>query len=159
MGMIENIADIVENELGVPVVLWGQNFQAPTDGSLYANIRFAFSTLIGSSVKFDTDTNKEIKETMMYSTFEVELVSKTTEALERKEEVEMSLRSQFSVRSQEDNNFKVFRIGQIVDLTGIDGVSSLYRFRIPIIVTHKKKKETSVNYYDRFRQVEVTANE
>lgn len=152
------VADIITNELQINasrVVVYGGNYKAPKDGNLYVIISTRNSRVLGNTNKFDDNTLEEVKSTNIFANLEIELTSKNRDAYERKEEVIMALTSTYSIQQQEKNNFKIFRNGDILDLTFIEGTSSLYRFVIPITINYLKIKRTSVEYFDKQREVEI----
>ena len=77
--------------------------------------------------------------------------SKNREAIERKEEVLMALTSFYSREQQELNSVKIFRTGNILDLSFIEAASAMHRFRIPVIMSNIKEKRKASPYYDKFR--------
>ncbi len=158
MEMDQIIAGIITNELSIAptrVSCYGQNFVAPKDGGLYAVVSMRTPFILGSKQSFDYDTNEEIKEVSMFIDLDIEVTSKDRSAVERKEEIIMALTSFYSISQQEEKGFKLFRNSSIIDLTFVDGSSSLYRFKIPVTATYNKTKRTPVSYFDKYRSVET----
>lgn len=60
----------------------------------------------------------------------VEIYSRDLSALQRKEEVAMSLHSVYSQQLQEAQSFKIFRNPRIIPINEIEGPARLYRFDI-----------------------------
>ena len=152
------LADIITNELEINpsrVVVYSQNYEPPKDSGLYVIISTTLSRTLGTSNQFDKDTNEEIKSVSSFVNMTVEITSKNRDALTRKEEVLLALVSNYSLQKQEENNIKLFRNLEILDLTFIEGSSSLYRFQIPVTCTRLLTKRKVVDYFDKQRENEI----
>jgi hypothetical protein len=104
---------------------------------------------------FDSETGEEVKTVVSYQNFDIDITSKNEDAIDKKEEVVMSIKSQFSLNLQEKYGFKIFRTGDIQDLSFIEGASALKRFRIPVRVSMIHEKRTLVDIYDKFRDTAI----
>lgn len=152
------LCDVITNELAISatrVVVYNQNWKAPTDDALFIVVKTVREKIIGSNNNFDPDTNEEVKTVSSFIFLDIEITSKDRSALERKEEVLMSLTSTYSRRQQEDNNTSMYRDPTIIDLSEIDGSSALHRFRIPVIMTQIKIKRTVISPIDKFKETEI----
>lgn len=152
------LCDIITNELGIDparVVVYNQNWEPPSDSDMYVVVVTGQFTALGVVNRFDSDTDEEVKSVTGYTEIAVEITSKSREALERKEEIYMALVSGYSIRQQEDNQIKIFRSGDTLDLSFIEGASALHRFRIPVRISHVKTKRTAIEPLDKFRSPEV----
>lgn len=152
------LCDIITQELGIDparVVVYNQNWEPPADSGLYIIVSTGQFTTVGNTNRFDPDTNEEVKSVSGYTELAIEITSKDRSALERKEEIIMALTSTYSVRQQEDSNIKIFRSGDILDLSFIEGASALHRFRVPVRITSVKEKRTAIEPIDKFRTPEV----
>jgi hypothetical protein len=153
------LADIITNELQIDptrVVVNNQDFEAPNDDELYIVVSIAPNIQILSSTnKFDPDTNEEVKCIVTYSNLTVELTSKNRDAVTRKEEVIMALTSFYSVQKQEELKIKIFRAGDILDLSFVEGASALNRYNIPVKISSLTEKRTAIEYFDKFRANEI----
>lgn len=160
MEIDQRIANIIKNELQLAenrVVVYGQNFTAPSDEDLYVVVSTKKIKSLGNKNEFDQTTNEEIKTVNAWADIEIELTSKNRSAYERKEELNMALTSTYSIQQQDEHSFKLFR-GELLDLTFIEGSSSLYRFVLPLRVTYTKVKRTVVPYFDKLREFETEIN-
>jgi hypothetical protein len=152
------IADIITQELQINkerVVVYSQNFCPPKDDNLYVIISTRIGKPLSSSNKFDKDTNEEVKSVSSFNDYDIEITSRNREAIERKEEIIMAITSTYSIQKQDENSFRLFRAGNIIDLTFIEASSSLNRFRIPVRCTDLKTKRTTVDYFDKLRDNEI----
>ena len=63
----------------------------------------------------------------------------------------MAITSDYSEQKQEENQIRIFRTGQILDLSFIEGGSSLHRYQIPVIINSVVIKEREITTYDKFQ--------
>jgi hypothetical protein len=153
------IADIIQTELALPpgrIVVGLENFSAPKDSDLYIIVMTAEARVIAGSVYFDPDTDKEIKEVLCSSVFNIEIVSRGRGAMTRKEEVVSSLKSSYALDVMEKEQCRITRTGQILDLSAVEGASALKRYRIPVNMMYKKTYEKGVNIFEAFPVEEET---
>ena len=148
------LADIIATDMSLDadrVVVYDQNFIPPKDQNIYVIIALQSTRIIGNVNKFDPDTDKEIKSTSLAETYNIEITSKNRDAQTRYHEVVMALTSDYSEQQQELNQIKIFRTGQILDLSFIEASSSLHRYRIPVIINSVKIKETDIVPFENFQ--------
>ena len=147
------LCDIIAEEMELPdnrVVIYDQNYSAPNDENIYVTVAIGSVKIIGSNMRFNPNGNYEIKEVVKATTFNVEITSKNEDAKYRNHEIIMALTSTFATQQMEENNIRVFRTGQILDLSFIEASSALHRYRIPVIIHNIERKEKSVDYFDNF---------
>jgi hypothetical protein len=95
----------------------------------------------------------------MVATLGIDVISRSNEALLRKEEVLMALASDYSQAQQEANSFNIGKLpmgGQFVNLSPVDGAAIPYRFNISVNIQYFKRKVKAVPYFDDFAPVEIT---
>lgn len=161
MNADEILADIIAEELEIDssrVVLYDQNFQAPKDPDIYVIISMGPRRVISSKQEFDPDSNSEIKTVILSTTYNVEIASKNEDAKYRNHEIVMALTSNDAKQKMEENNIAIFRTGQIMDLSAIEGRSALHRYRIPVIIQTIEQKEKVIDYFDNFQTVQEEIN-
>jgi hypothetical protein len=152
------LCDIIQTAMGLAdgrVVAYSQNFDAPKDANIYVVVATGPTRVIGSSKRFNPSTNEEEKCISIAQTFNVEITSKNRDALNRKEEIVVALRSDYAQTKMEENQIAIFRTPQILDLSFIEGASSLHRYRIPVIIHLVKRYSNAVNYIDKYQNTEV----
>ena len=152
------LADIIATDLSLDptrVVVYNQNWDAPTDEAIFIIVATRRTSIISSSNHYDYDTDEEVKSVSSFIYIDIEITSMDRTALERKEEILMSLTSTYSLRQQEDNEISIFRTKDIIDLSEIDGSSALHRFRIPVIISQLKIKRTAVVPVDKFQPINL----
>jgi hypothetical protein len=153
------ICNIIQNEMNTPngrIMTKTQNWTPPSDNSYYITVGIRSQKIVSSTNKFVPSTeDKEEKAVLTYTTLDINITSKNREAIERKEEIVMALTSTYSQQQQELYHMKIFRTNDILDLSFIEASSGLNRFRISCIVSSIREKQTSIDYYDKFKHEEV----
>lgn len=147
------LCDIIATDMALDptrVVVYDQNFKAPSDPEIYVIVRKNPARVIGSSRTFDPDTDEEIKMIALNETYGVEITSKNRTAQDRYFEVIMALTSVYSQQQQEEHNIRIFRTREIQDLSLIEGASALHRYLIPVIIDRVETKRTAVIPYESF---------
>jgi len=151
------LADILTEELSLDptrVVVYDQNFIPPKDDLIYIIIALQTPRVIGSNNRFDPDNDKEIKTISLSETYNIEITSKNRNALLRYPEVVTALTSTYSQQKQEENQIAIFRTLQVMDLSFIEGGSSLHRYRIPVIINSTRIIEKVITPIDKFQSPE-----
>lgn len=152
------LADIIQTGLSLTpgrVVVYDENFVAPSDPEIYVIIRKNPARVIGVSKTFDPDTDEEVKSIALNETYDVEISSQNRTAQERYFEVILALTSDYSVQQQELNNIRIFRTRDIQDLSLIEGASALRRYLIPVIIDRVETIRTAIVPFDSFQEPEV----
>ena len=151
------LCDIIATEMTLDpsrVVVYNQNWKPPKDEDIYVIVSFSYSQIISSTNRYNALTGQEKKSVTKADYFNVEITSKNTDAKYRKEEIIMALTSSYSEQKQEENQIKISRNNRILDLSFIDGGSSLHRYRIPVIINNMNTKNDIVEYFDKFQTPE-----
>ena len=152
------LADIIQTGLSLTpgrVVVYDENFVAPSDPEIYVIIRKNPARVIGVSNVFDPDTNEEVKSIALNETYDVEISSQNRTAQERYFEVILALASDYSIQQQEANNIRIFRTRDIQDLSLIEGASALRRYLIPVIIDRVETIRTAIVPFESFQEPEV----
>lgn len=156
--------EILQNEMGLSngrVYLWDQKLMQPKDSGLYIAVGVVTCKPFGNTVKPDTSGGgvNEIQSVNMMATLSIDLISRSTEALRRKEEALMALASYYSQSQQQANSFFVGKLPpgtQFANLSTIDGAAIPYRFNIAINIQYFVTKIKSTPYFDDFENAVVT---
>jgi len=155
------LAKIIRTYMDLPedrVVIYNGNFDAPKDPHIYILISYESGQTLGVKNEFNAKTETETASIVTYNTYAVEIVSKSREAVERKEEILMALHSQIGLRLAEENNVRIWRGGNILDLSAIEGASALSRYRVNIVVSGLKEKQAPIEVYENFPREGVFDN-
>jgi len=152
------LADILSTYMEIDadrVVMSNQNFKSPKDDDIFIIVIPGPQNIIATTNRFDPDADEEIVSQVVSETFNVEITSRNSDALTRRNEIAMAIRSTYSEQIQEQNNIRIFRTRQTLDLSFIEGSSALHRYRIPVIIQGMEVKRTAITPIDKFPTTEV----
>jgi hypothetical protein len=158
MSVFDLLGDIIQNFMNIPdgrIVKYSEDFEFPTDNDLFIIMIGGQRFVLSSVTNFDLDTNEEISTSTIFRTIYVELYGRGEEPEERTHEIAQAIGSYYGQRVQEDNHITIWRNGQILDLTYIEGSASLHRFRVPVIISYVETKRTSADYFEHFPNPET----
>lgn len=158
------ILDILAHEMGLAkdqdIWIFNQNKKIPNDDKLYVVVGFQDATggiISVTNTVEPTDTGmKEIQKVIAREVIQVDIASASNEALARRWEIILALRSVFSQQQQEKYGIKIFRIPQsFVNTSSAEGGSQFNRFTALVVchASHYKEKVLSScegDYYDDF---------
>lgn len=148
---VQLFCDIIRTEMGLnnnQVYLWDQKFDIPTDDRLYIPVSVIRCKPFGNTNKWDDASLQSVN---MHATLGVDILSRSIEALNRKEEVILALNSDYSRQQQAANSFYVGQIStEFVNLSIVDGAAIPYRFNISVALQYFFTKVSDVPYYDTF---------
>jgi hypothetical protein len=158
---LELFCDIIREEMDLDddqVYLYNQKYNVPTDERIYIAIGILNLKAFGNSVKFDDDS--ETQSVNMLATLSINILSRSFDALSRKEEVVMALLSTYSQSQQEMNGFYIARVPSgFVNLSEEDGAAIPFRFNISVNMQYTVTKVKEVPYYDTFSEPTITTEE
>lgn len=154
------ICGIISEELGLSdqnVWLRDQNRKIPNDNGLYVIVGMISSEVISTSSYLQNgNPPSEITEVNALERIEIDVLSRSNDALTRNWEIVAALRSIYSAQQQETNNFKITRIpSQFLNISAAEGGSTLNRYALTFsaFVWYRKTKVLSAtggDYYDDF---------
>lgn len=148
------LADVIQNYMDVDadrVILTDEGFDAPKDSGIYILVIYDAPGLLGIDSKVNTATNLETMSASSHERFNVEVVSRGRDATSRHKEVLMAVQSIAGTQAAEVAGCAFFRGGNVLNLTGIEGVASLRRYQIPIIITNVESKTDTGALIDKFK--------
>ena len=118
------------------VNIYDNKWKIPTYDDMFITVEYRNGKTIANRNIFDgtQDPTVEYQELNMLESIVVGVFSRNNEAMYRKEEVLMSIRSQFSQFMQEKYAFKIARAGNIQDLSAVEGAAMLKRYDIELSV-------------------------
>jgi hypothetical protein len=137
------------------VVLKDEGFDAPKDDGIYVLILHETGKTMSIKSSIDSSTQIETMSRSGFESFSVEVVSRNRDADDRYPEVLMGLQSVQGQQAQESAQVSIFRGGQELDLSSVEGSGALRRWHIPIIVSNVQSKTAAVPYFDKFRDLTV----
>lgn len=138
------------------IVLGSENFDGPKDSNLYVIVDYESPLgIVGVRSRVNMATLAETMSVTTHERWNVEVVSRDYSALNRHIEVYQAISSVAGTRAAEDNQCAFFRGGNPLNLTAIEGVSSLRRYRLPVIITNVQSKTSTVPVIDKFTTPEI----
>lgn len=84
-------------------------------------------------------------------TMQIDIYSKNNDARDRFPEVQASLNSSYAEQLQDKYQFRIAKISDAVNLSGLDGGSDINRFTIRFQCLSWNKYTKEVDYYESFR--------
>jgi len=139
------------NPLDRRVFIYNQNFILPTYDDLFLIISEIPGKVIASKSEFDPVTNKDVQEIIMQREVGIDIMSRNSEARQRKEEVLMALSSMYSQQQQEKNGFRVFSYSMsFVDVSENEGAGRLNRYRAAVLLHVRYTKQKDIDYFSWF---------
>lgn len=155
------IVEVLQTELSLPVnSVWirNQNVKIPNDDKLYIAVGAVDSQVVSSVNNIiPTDAGmSEKQQTVVKENIQIDIFSRSTEALLRRMEVLNALVSVHSRQMQELHQMRIFTIPtSFVNTSGVEGGSSINRFTIVIAAQALFTKEkvlvsTEGDYFDEF---------
>lgn len=158
--------DVIQNQLGLPdgrVYLWDQKIMEPDDAGIYVAVSvlsckpFANTNAPdGAGAGFDSRQSVN-----MYAQLQLDVISRNTEARDRKEEVIMALKSDYARQQMAANSFGIGELppgSQFLNLSHQDGAAIPYRFAIQVAMQYFYVKTQAVQFFDSFATPQVVTN-
>lgn len=158
----QTIVKILRSELGLATAnVWirDQNKKIAIDNGLYIVVGMVDSKVVGNNntITPSDDGMTELQQVVMRENIQIDIFSRTTDAITRRAEILMALKSFYSEQQQEENNFKIYSIPTtFVNSSSAEGGSNINRFTIIISTQSLFYKEkvlssTAGDYYDQFK--------
>lgn len=161
------IVNIINHEMCMPpnsVWLRDQNRLIPNDNGLYIVVGIVSAFTVANNVYMVEETvdmitaEHQINEVVQQENIQIDVLSRSNDALIRNWEVIAAMQSFYAQQQQEANQFKIFRIPHsFLDTSSAEGGSTLNRYTIvmPCMVLYRKDRVLSLpsgDYYDDFTQ-------
>ena len=160
---LDLLRDIVQQEMSLKdaqIWIYGQQNIIPTGSGLFVVLEYKYAKTYSSRnltpVNDGNITEEQNLNTQEFLT--VQLFSRNFEALKRKEEAVMALKSVYAQQLQEKYSFRLSVNPQIMDLSSLEASALLYRYDIPVVFLTAYQKVKAVIPFDTFR-VEVDVND
>jgi len=124
---IKIVADIIKEIMGLTdqqIFIYNQDFKLPETSGLFVVIQFNTSQIYSSTNEFvPTDEGaNEVLSTLTREDYTINVMSKDDTARTRKEEVILSLNSNYSRNQQELYQFKIGRVtGNFTNVSELEG--------------------------------------
>lgn len=156
----QSIVDIIKNQMVLPdaqVWILDQTRMIPDDTKLYVVIGMSDSQIISNNASPTNtyDTIGQNQQVVYKENIQIDIFSRSIEAIQRRFEILTSLASNYAVQKQETDNFSIFRVPtSFVNTSSAEGGSNLNRFTIIIACQGMYTKTSTIpgpyDYYDEF---------
>ncbi len=155
--------DILKTEMSLDadqVYLWDQKINIPTDSRLYIAVGVSSCKPFANNREMLSVGGGGLDELLtanFLAKLSVDILSRGTDARDRKEEILLALSSIYAEQIQEGNGIFVGILSDsFVNLSEIDGAAIPYRFNIAVNLQYQVSKRKSVPYYDTFTDSVIT---
>lgn len=152
------VLDIIRKEMGLEdrqVYLYEQKINIPKDSKIYIAVGVIQPRPFGNSIRFENGI--AIQSINMRTMMSIDILSRSTEALNRKEEVLLAFKSVYAQQQMACNSFFVAPLSMgFQNLSQVDGPAIPYRFNLSVNLQYFVKKSKAVPYFDTFLSPTVT---
>lgn len=157
-----DLIDIIRTEMGLEedqVMLSNQRIDISKRPGLYIFLQSISPKILATKVWLD-EPSEEVQEASMNDLIQIDVMSANMEAVTRRQEIIMALRSIYSEQKQDEGRFQIARIPQdFNNASNLEGGSVLNRFVATIAVAWLDTKRKSTDqFYDQIPTPEVTPN-
>lgn len=159
---IKQICKILQNQLALTneqIWIYNQKRDIPNDFGIYYVVRYDGQRIIGNVRKEIATTTglMEYQSVHNLAMFSVDILSRSSQAREAKDQVIMALNSTYSQQIQEANGFQIARNSfQVTNTSEVEGVAELNRYSISFNVTYMSEMTKSIEYFDTFSKEVIT---
>lgn len=154
LSPLEIFCDILQTEMGLSdgrVYLWDQKINSPTDFGLFIAVGVLAVKPFAVKSQINPANGQETQSANFQSELSVDIISRDTSALYRKEEIILALRSLYSEQQQALNSMRVFPLApKFVNLSGMDGAAIPYRFNLMCRIQYMVNKTKVSPYFTQF---------
>lgn len=141
------------------VIIYAQNIKLFNTDKLQVVIRCLSAVPYSNRSEFITNQDgsySEIQDLNLQRVMQIDCYSRNNDARDRFWEITAALNSTYAQQQMDLYNFKIGKITQTNNISGIDGGSDINRYSITFNVLSHEQKITNIDYYDKFR---MTAND
>jgi hypothetical protein len=154
-------AEIIQKEMGLDsdhIYFWDQKLPQPKGGGIYIAVSVIRCKPFANVSRFNSETDSTDQFLSVAALLGVDIISRSNQALFRKEEVLLALNSDYAKYQQSANSFFIGKLppsSDFINLSIIDGAAIPYRFRISIGIQYAYTKNQIVPYFDTFEDPEI----
>ena len=157
MQIEEYIVDIIRKEMNLNqqnIWIHSQNRKIPPQSQeLYVTVGCVDFLPISSKSKYNSETDNEVQTVYGRASVQIDILSRSLEARQRRAELLMALNSFYSKEVQEKKQFRIFELPQtFTNTSGLEGGSEINRFSLIIRAMISQDKVKPTAYYDTFNE-------
>lgn len=154
-GPMKLFGDIIQNFMGLEdnqIYIYNQKINIPTDDKVYIAVFVMPEKPFSNTIRTAVDGMSVIQTVNFNTQLMVNILSRSTEALERRHEVIMALQSIYSKQQQALNGFAIGKLPlNMVPLNFLDGSAIPYRFNITVGFQYAVTKTSPTPYFNTFQ--------
>ena len=155
MQIEEYIVDIIRTELGLSqqnIWIHSQNRKIPPQSmELYVTVGCVDFLPISSKSRYDSYNDKEVQTVYGRASVQIDILSRSLEARQRRAELLMALNSFYSKEIQDRYQFRIFELpSRFMNTSSLEGGSEINRFTLVIRAMISEDKVKGADYYDTF---------
>lgn len=162
---VQLVCDVIQTGMGMApgrVWEWDQKIFKLTDEKLYIAVAVSRCKPFGNTKGYDGTSGLVCTQhANMMATLDINIISRGPAARDLKEQVLMTLYSDYAERQMEANSFFIGRLpagSQFINLSEQDGAAIPYRFVISVNIQYTVSLAAAVSYFGTFSQPQVTVN-
>ena len=168
------LVDIIQKELGLPdnygtingnvipcVVIYAQNIKLFNTDKIQITVKTLTAHEYSNRIEYienpepadpeGKDAFLEVQDINQGRMMQIDVYSRNNEARERFWEVSAALTSTYARQQMDLYNFKLGKITNDINLSGLEGGSDINRYTLTFNVIVHYQKSKPVNYYDKFQ--------
>ena len=152
---LDLIKGIIDKQMNMPKGrVWAYNGtqDLPQDNNLFIILSFMETSPYSNITRYKNTENglQEVQTVNVAEDILISLISRSTEARDRRYEVSMALKSAYAQYIQEINHFHISTINIIRDGSFLEATSRLNRFDVQCRVIRAYEKVQDVDYYNKY---------
>lgn len=161
MQIEEYIVDIIRTEMGLKqqnIWIHSQNRKIPPQSQeLYVTVGCVDFLPISSKSTYDYTKDTEIQTVYGRASVQIDILSRSLEARQRRAELLMALNSFYSKEVQDKKQFRIFELPQrFINTSSLEGGSEINRFSLIIRAMISQDKVKDTDYYDKFNETIIS---
>lgn len=163
MQIEEYIVDIIRTEMGLNqqnIWIHSQNRKIPPQSmELYVTVGCVDFLPISSKSQYNPDDDTEVQTVYGRASVQIDILSRSLEARQRRAELLMAINSFYSKEIQDKYQFRIFELpSRFINTSSLEGGSEINRFSLIIRAMISQDKVKSSTYYDTFNAT-ITSQE
>lgn len=152
------LCDIIQTELELAdgqAYLWDQKYTIPKDSALYVAVGILSAKPYSNNIRYDKSAGfKAVQYINMNAILTVDILSRSLQAQDRKEEILFAINSDYARNQMDRNAFQISPISsQFTNISEVDGGAIPYRYSISLRMMYALVRVKDTAYFENFQQV------
>lgn len=161
---IELVCDIIQTAMGLAqdqVYLYDQKYNIPPDSRLYVAVGVNYTKPFGNRPRYvrGSSTFAAVQSVNMLANLSIHIFSRSTLALNQKEQILLALSSPYAQAQMELNSFFIAPLTTgFVNISAVDGAAIPYHFYLSANLQYFSTLTTNPSYFNTFGSPSVITN-